>query len=336
MKRNVCIILILLLLLGSLSACGRAWPKAGSKDPDPEPPVATEPAIETPQEHMLEFSEETIKHYGETSSNLWELLQRFFTDQIVYRDKLGNFCYEPVNTDLPLSDYDWENLVDVTPLSGGKELEYREDGVTTSLKGIDVSRYQETIDWEKVAADGVKFAIIRLGYRGYASEGKLVMDANFEENVVGALKAGVAVGVYFVTQAISEAEAVEEAQFVAEAIRPYNITWPVVLDIEATSSTTPRTKDVTQQERTDYTIAFCEEIKRLGYTPMLYANIRWYIEELDLTRLTAYDKWFAQYFNHPFFPYAFQMWQYTDSGKVDGIKGKADMNLAFKDYGAKE
>jgi lysozyme len=113
---------------------------------------------------------------------------------------------------------------------------------------------------------------------------------------------------------------------------PYNVTWPVVLDIEEAASVTARTTNLTKEQRTDFAIAFCETIKEAGYTPMLYCNIRWFIQELDLARLTEYDKWLAQYFNRPFFPYELQMWQYTSSGRVDGIIGNVDLNLSFVDY----
>jgi GH25 family lysozyme M1 (1,4-beta-N-acetylmuramidase) len=107
----------------------------------------------------------------------------------------------------------------------------------------------------------------------------------------------------------------------------------VVLDLEDPASLTARTVGLTQEERTDMTVAFCETVREAGYTPMLYCNIRWFMEELDLTRLTEYDKWFAQYFNRPFFPYEYQMWQYTNNGRVDGITGPVDLNLSFVDYG---
>ena len=200
------------------------------------------------------------------------------------------------------------------------------------IHGIDISHHQGDIDWEKVAASGVKFVFIRLGYRGYES-GLLVKDDRFEDNIRGALQNGIAVGVYFVTQAISVEEAVEEAQFVMENIRPYNVTWPIVLDIEDAASATARTAELSQQARTDHAIAFCETVKESGYTPMLYCNIRWFIEKLDITRITDYDKWFAQYFRKPFFPYAFQVWQYSSTGRIDGIEGNVDYNISFVDYG---
>ena len=116
-------------------------------------------------------------------------------------------------------------------------------------------------------------------------------------------------------------------------IRGGNVNPPVVLDIEDAASSTARTADLTQQQRTDHAIAFCETIKEGGYTPMLYCNIRWFIEKLDITRIADYEKWFAQYFRKPFFPYTFRVWQYSSSGAIDGIKGNVDYNISFYDYG---
>lgn len=328
LKRILAGLLALTLLL-SLAACG-----GGSSEPEAPPnneDLQEDDAVLT--EDFRELSKEELLEYANSSSSLWELTQRFFTDIIIYKDSLGQMTYAPVDPDMPKSNYDWNNLVRL--LKPEKELEYQIDGETVSLKGIDVSAYQEDIDWEKVAADDVQFAFIRLGYRGY-SEGKLVTDAKFEDNIVGALKNGVKVGVYFVTQAISEEEAIEEAEYVLDAIAPYNVTWPVALDLEATSGKHPRTENLTAQERTTYVKAFCERIKEAGYTPMLYSNIGWFLQELDLKELTDYDKWFAQYFNQPFFPYEFQAWQYSNSGKVDGISSYVDMNIAFYDYDKKQ
>ncbi|MBQ1907205.1 MAG: glycoside hydrolase family 25 protein [Firmicutes bacterium] len=303
--------------LGEKSSAEEAAAKPGSQETETEPTIS------------IKISD--LKRYLDSSSSMMELAQRFFTDTIVYRGADGKYKFEPVNDSLPLSNYDWDGL---RPGSG-KELILEREGEPASIKGIDVSRYQGDVDWEKVAADGVKFVFVRLGYRGY-SEGALITDEKFEEYVKGAAQHGIGVGIYFVTQAITEEEAIEEAEFVLDSIRPYNITWPVVLDIEEAASITARTVGLGAKDRTDQTIAFCEKIREAGYTPMLYCNIRWYLEELELERLTAYDKWFAQYFNRPFFPYEFTVWQYTNTGRVDGIKGDVDLNISMKDYSKKD
>lgn len=279
------------------------------------------------------ISKERLLELVNESGSLWELAQRFFDDIILYKNEIGRFDYIPVNKDLAQSDYNWDCLEQL--LKSHKEFEYRVGGQTVSIKGIDVSSYQSDIDWKKVADDGVKFAFIRLGYRGYES-GELTLDNRFEDNIVGALSNGIRVGVYFVTQAVSVEEAREEAQFVLDAIAPYNVTWPVVLDLESTSGAHPRTEDLLPSQRTNYVIEFCKAVEKKGYTTMLYSNIGWFINQLELERLDEYDKWFAQYFNRPFFPYEFQVWQYTSSGSVAGIKGNVDLNIAMYDYDAGE
>lgn len=333
MKKLYALALALLLILGTLlTGCGpkgnaeQSGDNAGIKpDPDQEvitTPEAVEESVTVPVSKLLE--------YAQSSSAIWEFVQRFFSDRIIYKDRLGNYTYVYVDENMPKSDYDFDNLVNVG--TSRKVFEYQENGVTTSLKGIDVSQYQGDIDWEKVAADGVKFVFIRAGYRGYGT-GKLVQDKCFEQNIQGALKNDIAVGIYFVTQAISIEEALEEADYVLDMIRPYKVSWPIVLDIEDASGKA-RTADLTASERTEYTLAFCSRILEAGFTPMLYCNIRWFVEELDLTKLTQVDKWFAQYFNRPFFPYEFGVWQYSSTGRIEGINGDVDLNIAFKDYGA--
>lgn len=213
---------------------------------------------------------------------------------------------------------------------------YTEDGQTVSLKGVDVSKYQENIDWNKVAADGVEFAIIRLGFRGMGTNGTCELDPYFKQNIEGAQAAGIEVGVYFFTQATTVEEAKEEAKFVIDSLKGYDITWPVVFDTEEiTSYAAARANKLSKEVRTACTKAFLEEIKAAGYTPMLYANTRWSILDLDLAQLGDYDFWYAYYGDDIYYPYQFSMWQYTSSGKVDGIKGNADLNISFVDYGAR-
>lgn len=202
-------------------------------------------------------------------------------------------------------------------------------GIVTSKKGIDVSKFQGNIDWSKVKEDGVEYAFIRVGYRGYGSSGKLVTDETFEDNIKGATSNGVDVGVYFFSQAINEEEAIEEANYVLEAIKGYDVTYPVVIDIEEVTDSDARTADMTQEQWTKNCIAFCETIKAAGYTPMIYGNLKTFFIMLDMTQLEAYDKWFAYYDTPVYFPYEFTIWQYTDEGKVDGISVDVDLNVGF-------
>ncbi len=266
---------------------------------------------------------DVVAQFGSSIS----FVQRFFDDQIAYYH--GNqIVYKPVDESLNLNDLDFANNIVRLP---DNTLDYQVDGVSTVIKGVDVSVHQDDIDWKKVKADGVDYAIIRVGRRGYGT-GEIGIDTLFEQNMQGAIDAGIDVGVYFFSQAISVQEAIEEADFVLDAIRGYDIKYPVVFDLEEIYEDTARTDDLTQEMATQMTIAFCQRVSEAGYTPMVYGNIHWFMERVDMSQLEGYDKWFAQYFAQPFFPYELAMWQYTATGKVDGIQGDVDINMSFKDY----
>lgn len=198
-----------------------------------------------------------------------------------------------------------------------------------ALTGIDVSVYQGDIDWEAVAQSGVEFAIIRLGYRGY-SQGAIQLDRNFEQNMWGALEAGLDVGVYFFSQATTVLEAEEEADFVLENLRGYPITFPVVFDWEFVTADQARTHEMEGEALTDCALAFCELVATAGYTPMVYFNqdIGYFYYQLD--ELDQYPFWLAEYDSKPDFFYDFEIWQYTHTGTVPGIQGSVDLNLAFE------
>ena len=146
-----------------------------------------------------------------------------------------------------------------------------------------------------------------------------------------AINAGIQVGVYFYSQAITTKEAVEEAQFVLDYLDGYDIAYPVVFDIEGAPSASARTNKLTPQKASNIAIAFCDEIQQAGYETMVYSYTKYFVEKMDLSLLTQYNTWLAQYYEQPFFPYEFDIWQYTSTGKVNGIKGNVDMNLHFID-----
>ena len=202
---------------------------------------------------------------------------------------------------------------------GGEDYNYR--------LGIDVSHYQGEIDWEKVKTSGIEFVFIRLGYRGYGEEGVLKEDTNFEKNIQGARSAGLDVGVYFFAQAVNEKEAIEEAQFVLDSLLEYNLQMPVVYDPESILHEEARTDHVTGEQFTKNTKAFCETIEEAGYDAMIYCNRLWQADKLDLTELSEYPIWYADYEEYPQTPYHFEIWQYSNEGTVDGILGNVDLNI---------
>ena len=193
-------------------------------------------------------------------------------------------------------------------------------------KGIDVSGFQNDINWEKVRKAGVDFAFIRAGYRG-SSTGKLMEDTTFKKNIKGATKAGVKVGVYFFTQATTEKEAREEANYTIKLIKASGckVNLPIVIDTEAGVGKA-RADKLSKEQRTKVIKAFCDEVKKKGYTPMIYASTSWLNNKLDMSKLKGYYVWCAQYNKTCTYKGQYQCWQYTSSGKVDGIKGRVDMN----------
>lgn len=266
----------------------------------------------------------SIKEFMSSGQGTTPMLRAFFPDEVVVADA-GQYYFFPILEDLAKNTYDPDSFM----ADGDGIMHYYVDGERASRKGIDVSRYQDKIDWEKVAADEVDYAFIRLGIRGY-TEGEILEDETFERNINGALKNDIDVGVYFFTQAMSVEEAEEEAGFVIDSIAPYKVTYPVVIDVEAVTSTNARGNDLTSGERTEYCIAFCEKIKEAGYTPMIYGNLKTFMLLLNIEELEEYDKWFAYYDEAYYFPYDFKIWQYTNKGKVAGIKGDVDLNISFE------
>ncbi|MGI6498255.1 MAG: glycoside hydrolase family 25 protein [Oscillospiraceae bacterium] len=207
-------------------------------------------------------------------------------------------------------------------------------GPGNAIQGVDVSSYQGAIDWDKVKQDGIGFAVIRVAARGYQTDGVLAEDPNWKVNLEGAVAAGLPVGVYLFSQAISPEEAREEAAFVLDRIKGYPVTYPVVFDWEPFEHSA-RTDDITSEALTDACIAFCEAVQAEGYTPMVYCNLSIGLLQYDLHRLAKYDFWLAQYNDVPTFYGAFQIWQYSNTGRVEGISTKVDLNLCFAEYPAK-
>ncbi len=242
---------------------------------------------------------------------------------VTYRD--ANY---PVLTAVPVCTYDPYLFV----LDENSMVMYYNDPAYTTALGIDVSSYQGEIDWQQVAKSGVEFVMIRLGFRGYGSEGRIVLDQYFQQNLAGAKAAGLKVGVYFFSQAVNAAEAAEEASFVLEHLAGAALDYPLVYDWEAVSEKGARTNGLGVEVLTDCAITFCDAVSYAGYVPMIYYNLPVGYTRYDLSRLTAYDVWFAQYAKRPSMYYDYRIWQYTDSGTIPGISTKVDMNIAFRPY----
>ena len=193
--------------------------------------------------------------------------------------------------------------------------------------GIDVSKWNKEIDWDKVKEAGIEFAIIRVGYRGSVT-GSLVEDPYFEANMKGAAASGIPTGIYFFTQAVNEVEAVEEASAVLKMIRNYNVSYPIFIDTEGAGGN-GRADGLDPETRTLVCEAFCRTIENAQYEAGVYASRNWYNNNLYADRLENYCIWLAEYRSAPLYQGYYHMWQYTSKGKVDGIEGNVDMNISY-------
>ncbi len=213
----------------------------------------------------------------------------------------------------------------------GVKYNFSSDGslvADSGVMGIDVSKWNGKIDWKAVKNSGVSYVIIRCGYRG-SSQGALIEDSKFKENIQGAIDAGLKVGVYFFTQAVDNAEALEEASMVLDLVKKYKITYPIFLDVEPSGG---RADSLTKEERTAICKTFCETIEKYGYTAGVYANKTWLTNKIDASALSGYKIWLAQYASTPTYTGRYDMWQYKDTGKVSGINGNVDLNMSYLGY----
>lgn len=232
----------------------------------------------------------------------------------------GAQMWVKLHEDVPVSDFAKEDFADGEYV--GTDYVY--------TKGIDVSEHQGLIDWEAVAAEGVDFAIIRAGYRGY-SEGGLFTDKYFAENMSGAADNGIDIGVYFFSQAVSVQEAEQEAEYLLELLSDYpgKLSLPVFFDWETIGIDEARTDNVDGTTLTDCAIAFCDKIREAGHEAGIYAyrNLGYYSYELP--RLTACTWWIAALGDFPDFYYKHSFWQYSVTGQINGIAGDVDLNMMF-------
>ena len=206
-----------------------------------------------------------------------------------------------------------------------------DNGKIISRMGVDVSKHKGSIDWKKVKESGIEFAIIRVGFRG-PGEGTLEPDEYAKANVEGALANGLDVGVYFYSQAITEAEAIAEADYVLNFVKDYNINWPIVFDTEYYEREGARGNTTNREQRTAVAKAFLDRIKDAGYQAMLYSSTRWSILNVNRDELADYPFWFAYYGDKPTYRFDFNIWQYTSEGTVPGIKGDCDLDLWLKPW----
>jgi len=242
----------------------------------------------------------------------------------------SNGYYIPIYDNVDMSKYDIEKYT----VSDNGRITYNDEEVK-SYTGIDISVFQGDIDWNKVACDGIDFVMLRTGCRGYGPSGLIYEDDNFRKNYEGAISAGLDVGLYFFSQAITPEEATEEAEFVLDLIKDKTIKYPVAYDWEPVEDPSARTALMTIDDVTSMAKAFCNTISKKGYDSVLYFNRSDSFDYFNLSELSDYHFWLAQYTDKPDFYYNYQMWQYTRTGSVDGIDGNVDINICLYDYASK-
>jgi GH25 family lysozyme M1 (1,4-beta-N-acetylmuramidase) len=244
--------------------------------------------------------------------------------KVVNRD--GTEEWVTISQYLPKNDYDYSNLV-----LKDDRMEYYVDGKKTSYIGIDISKYQDYIDFNKVKKDGIAFVMIRVGVRGYG-DGQITFDDYFFDNIKRATDAGLKVGVYFSSQAITKDEALEEAKLVVDSLADYKIDYPIAFEMSFKNNDTARVEVLSPAEKTDMAKTFLDYVSSKGYTGCVLADKEWLIKEIDLSKITSYDFWLKQEEDLPDYPYKFSMWQYKTKASVDGITGFVDLNISFVDY----
>ena len=210
-------------------------------------------------------------------------------------------------------------------------LTYSINGKPSSHTGIDVSKNNGDIDWAKVKADGIEFAMLKLGSRGY-STGNVLMDESFEKNLAGCSANGIDVGAYFFSQAVTREEAIEEANYCVAALAGKKIRYPVVFDSEAVANDTYRTESLSASALTDCAIAFCETVASYGYTPMIGGTKERLIKNMNPVMLQRYGVWLFDTDEKSDYPYRYAIRQYNNEGSVNGIESKVSLDICFISY----
>ena len=286
---------------------------------------------EIPLEELPESDTKAVlKSYAEQGKSFITTLKAIFADQFVIADE-GKFYFMDIDPSLRPYSYDSSKMT----LTDEGVIQYEDEDMDVSY-GIDISQHNGEIDWEEYYKNDYipDFIYIRLGLRGYES-GRLVADTQVSANLIGARESGAEVGVYFVTQAVNEEEAREEARFVIDTLSDNKVDLPIAIDVEKIENyqTKPRTADLSAAEYTQNVLAFVDELKKYGYETMIYGNGKSFMLMMDITQIDDIDKWFADYVATddytPYFPYDFSIWQFSSQGYMQGITGDVDLNIRF-------
>ena len=323
-NKKICIIVILAILINIFTLAGLLYVNRGDKEEIQDQCDQYETYISSLEDKLI-IDKEDYKKNVIKFANSARVAQLYMPDYFVYYG-IDDIVFEPLNNNYPQNNYYIKD--NINNYKEDNDILSYSDENTNTLFGIDISEYQKDIDWDKIKEnDDIDFVFIRVGYRGY-TKGKIKLDNMFKEHIENANEAGIPVGVYFFSGAINEEEVIEEAEFVLDNIKDYNVELEVVYDMEVISGNNNRMKDLTNEDRTLLTKTFVNKIKENNYTPMVYGNAKWFMDYVNYEDLLEYNLWYANYasFN---WPYKVNYFQYSESGKIDGIKGNVDMNIKF-------
>ncbi len=303
---------------------------APTEEPTPTPtPVETETPAPTPSETPVVTPTPTADRFAgwPDSIEAGKLAEYGFAVESAEEQVYQYTGWQTIDNKTYYYDPSTHQPVTGTQVIAGDVYTFAADGaLNQTARGVDVSKFQGSIDWNAVAADGITFAIIRCGYRGYGT-GALVEDSTFRANIQGATAAGLRVGVYFYSQAVTEEEAVEEASMVISLCKGYSLPCGVYYDTEKVAGDTGRADSISAAQRTACAVAFCEAIRNSGYSVGVYSYASWFYNQLNFANISKYRIWIAQYRDTLSFSYPYNMWQYSSTGSVKGIPRPVDMNL---------
>lgn len=263
-----------------------------------------------------------IRKGFEQGDSALTVLRKFYPDELVIVKDRKYIFYERDDS-LKQNSFDSSKVRKNTDGTWGYV-----DGNMQVMKGIDISSHQGEIDWKKVSGTNVEFAMIRAVYRGYES-GKLLEDGQFRTNIEEAHANGIKVGAYVFTQAVNKTEVDEEVSMLKGLLGAYDLEMPVVVDVERVSGGEARLEQLGVTELTELIRYYVQCIEDAGYKPMIYFNLESALSMIELKEFEDIDKWFAVYDSDFYYPYAYSMWQYKDTGSVDGIDGNVDFDLYF-------
>ena len=271
------------------------------------------------KEEAYDELRKVFKDLLNNKGSLTAIRQLFPEDLIIASE--GEYHFYPIDKTIQMNHFEEGDFKE----EENGMLSYTGPDSNLSIRdGVDISRYQGDVDFNKVQESGIDFVMLRAGLRGSA-EGQILKDDYFEQNLKAASKAGLDIGVYFDSSAVNEDEAIEEADFMIDLIKNYEITYPIALKLVSSESEDARTVSLSREEYSKIARAFCKEVESKGYTSMIFGNLTSFTELLEKDILENYNIWIVFTGERQYYPYKFRMWEYTKIGSVDGINGGANL-----------